>query len=99
MGEKRFSDFEWERVDWANGKHGWVKLDNGWVVSVVCHKYSYGGPQGLYEVAALWDDELVQLSDEADQVKGWLDEQGVQEFVNKVAALKPGKVQFKSIMK
>jgi hypothetical protein len=101
MGEKRFTDFEWERVEWANGVHGWVKLDNGWVVSCVRHDYSYGNRngEGLYEVAALWEDELQRLPDEADQVKGWLDEDGVQEFMDKVATLKPGKVQFKSIAK
>jgi hypothetical protein len=99
MGEKKFSDFEWERVEWANGVHGWVKLDNGWVVSAVCHEYSYGGKQGLYEVAALWDDELQKLPGESDQVRGWLDEPGVEKFMDQVAALKPGKVQFKSIAK
>ena len=32
--------------------------DNGYGLSVACHEHSYGGSEGLYEIALLKDDKL-----------------------------------------
>lgn len=37
------------------------------VCDVICHKYSYGGPQGLLEIMGLVDEEKT-----GDSVEGWL---------------------------
>ncbi len=36
--------------------------ENGWGLSVACHEHSYGGKEGLYEIALL----------KGDHVRGWL---------------------------
>ena len=33
--------------------------DNGYGLSVACHEHSYGGNEGLYEIALLKDDKIV----------------------------------------
>ncbi len=38
--------------------------DNGYGLSVACHEHSYGGKEGLYEIALLKGDKL--------DVRGWL---------------------------
>ena len=32
--------------------------DNGYGLSVACHEHSYGGADGLYEIALLKDDKI-----------------------------------------
>ena len=32
--------------------------DNGYGLSVACHEHSYGGKEGLYEIALLKDDKI-----------------------------------------
>lgn len=86
-----FADIQWKREGWGDGIHAWVPLPNGWEVSVVKSKYSYGNQrgEGLYEAAALQGGHLVQLPGESDQVVGWLDKAGVEAFIDRVAAIKP----------
>ena len=45
--------------------------DNGYGLSVACHEHSYGGKEGLYEIALLKGDKL-HYDDEWTDVKGWL---------------------------
>jgi hypothetical protein len=48
------------------------KFKNGYGASVVSHKRSYGGKDGLYELAVLRDDEIVYNTPITSDVIGWL---------------------------
>ena len=63
-------------------------------ISVVKHKHSYGGPEGLYEIGVFWIDEPAYYMDEwgdrkefISQVKGWLDEEAVTDIVSRLMEL------------
>ena len=45
--------------------------DNGYGLSVACHEHSYGGKEGLYEIALLMGDKL-HYDEEWTDVRGWL---------------------------
>jgi len=68
------------------GIQGLVKLDNGFELSVVRHKFSYGGEEGLYEIGVFLDGELVTPKGWDDQVKGWLDKDGVEQTIAELVA-------------
>ena len=70
------------------------RFTNGYGVSVVQGPYTYGGKEGLSEMAVLtvtgdgWSDkdwEITYDTPITDDVIGWLDEDGVQE---KLAAVR-----------
>ena len=46
--------------------------DNGYGLSVACHEHSYGGKEGLYEIALLKDDKITYDDHEWQDVRGWL---------------------------
>jgi len=46
--------------------------ENGYGLSVACHDHSYGGKDGLYEIALLKGDKLHYDSHEWQDVRGWL---------------------------
>jgi hypothetical protein len=48
----KFEDLEFE-VDDMNGLHAFMLFDNNYGVSVVKGPYSYGGRDGLYELAVV----------------------------------------------
>ena len=63
-------------------------------ISVVSHRHSYGGPQGLYEIGVFWTDEPAYYMDEfgdrkyfTSEVRGWLDEESVTDMVNRLMEL------------
>lgn len=58
----------------ANSFHKRVYFENGWGVSVVSHRHSYGGKEGLFEVAVIdHDNNLRYDSGVTEDVIGWLD--------------------------
>ncbi len=46
--------------------------ENGWGLSVACHEHSYGGSEGLYEIALLKGDHFSFDDHEWTDVRGWL---------------------------
>lgn len=65
------------------------KFDNGYGASVVCSPYSYGGTQGLWEIAVLHSDEIVYDTPVTDDVIGYLSETEVEEILDQIEALPP----------
>jgi len=64
-----------------------TKFDNGYEVSVVKSRYSYGGDKGLYELAIFKDDQICYDTPITDDVIGYLREQDVTEVMEKIQQL------------
>jgi hypothetical protein len=62
---------------------------NGYGVSVVRGDGTYGGPEGLYELAVLAEGRIVYDTPVTNDVLGWLTEGDVTERLNEVATLPP----------
>jgi hypothetical protein len=64
-------------------------FENGLAASVVCHKHSYGGEHGEFEVALMdYVDNLIYHEEFIDVV-GYLTFAQVDECLSKIAYLKP----------
>lgn len=66
-----------------------IAFDNGYAVSIVSHAHSYGGNDGLFEIAVLnaEDDRIIYDTPITNDVLGHLDFAEVAEAVAKVKAL------------
>lgn len=75
-------------------------FNNGYGASVICHSGSYGGREGLYELAAInWPEPIVEHDYshfriahvpeiiKTDTVVGWLTESDVEALLEKIKAL------------
>lgn len=60
---------------------------NGYGASVVCNHMSYGGNEGLFEVAVLHGNEICYSTSITDDVVGNLDHEGVLEILRKIKNL------------
>ena len=72
------------------------KFDNGYGASVVCHDYSYGGDQGLKELAVLKFEDgeewhLCYTTPITDDVIGYLEDNRVEELLVAIENLAPWK--------
>lgn len=78
---KTFKDLEFIELDqYMNGVAARIMFENGYGVSVVCHSFSYGGKNGLYEVAVLdTDGEITYDTDVTSDVIGHLTPEQVTE--------------------
>ena len=64
------------------------RFDNDYGASVVCSPYSYGGPEGFFEIAVLdKKDHLCYSTPITDDVIGWLTIRKVQNLLTKIANL------------
>jgi hypothetical protein len=88
---KTFNDLEFEQIDEAPfmvGKKVRVQFDNGYGVSVVSHTFSYGGKDGLYELAVLdKNGDLTYETPITSDVLGYLEPEQVTEIMAKVQSL------------
>ena len=88
---KKFEDLEFELINDAPfmvGKKSRMHFDNGYGVSVVSHSYSYGGRDGLYEIAVLdSNDELTYDTPVTNDVIGYLTEEDVTDILKQVQEL------------
>lgn len=89
---KTFKDLEFELINdtpFMVGKKSRMHFDNGFGVSVVSHSYSYGGRDGLYEIAVLdSDDNLTYDTPVTNDVIGYLSEEEVSNVMKQVQELK-----------
>lgn len=66
-----------------------VEFDNGYSASIIRGPHTYGGSEGLYEIAVLHNDRIVYDTPVTDDVIGWLDDAGVAEVLGQIGALPP----------
>ena len=70
------------------GTRSILEFDNGYQASIIRHMFSYGGPEGLFELATMIDGKLVYDNPVADgDVRGYLTEEEVIELLNELKAL------------
>lgn len=85
---KGFNDLEFNDLPDLSGIYCRIQFENGFGVSVIKHKYSYGGPDGLYELAILDSDgEITYDTPITDDVIGHLTEEGVTALLAEIQLL------------
>jgi len=62
--------------------------NSAYQASVICHKYSYGGDIGLFELAVLKGGKVCYTSGITTDVIGHLTEEEVQKLIKQIAKLK-----------
>ena len=89
---KKFEDLEFEKIEDATNLIG-VKcrmvFENGYGVSVVSHTHSYGGKDGLFEIAVLGKDGDINYDTlVTSDVIGYLNSEEVTDIMEQVQELK-----------
>lgn len=87
---KTFKDLEFESINDAPfmvGKKARMHFDNGYGVSVVSHTLSYGGKNGLYELAVIKDDDICYDTPITYDVLGYLTEDDVTKYLGQIQNL------------
>jgi hypothetical protein len=87
---KKFEDLEFIKLDdgFMKGVQCRMMFENGFGVSVVSHTYSYGGKDGLFEVAVLGKDgNLTYDTPVTNDVVGYLNPNEVTEIMEQVQSL------------
>lgn len=82
-----FSDLDFRPRPQDSGVAARYTFPNGYSVSVVRGDFTYGGREGLYELAVLHDGAIVYDTPVTNDVLGWLGEGDVTERMNEVATL------------
>ena len=86
---KTFKDLEFKpHPNHMGGVQAIAKFDNGYGASVVCTPYTYGGKEGLYELAVLDNaGHLTYESPITNDVLGYLSKEDVTEILIKIQQL------------
>jgi hypothetical protein len=85
---KIFKDLEFKQHPSADGIIARITFENGYGASVVRHEYSYGGKDGLYELAVLSNEgELTYDTPITNDVLGYLTDRDVTEVLIKIQQL------------
>lgn len=85
---KTFEDLEFKPSLFSHGGiRARLDFDNGYGVSVIQNKYSYGGELGLYEVAVLLDGEITYDTPITNDVIGYQDPADVSTVMHLVQQL------------
>jgi hypothetical protein len=87
---KKFEDLDFIKLDdgFMKGVQCRMMFENGFGVSVVSHTYSYGGKDGLFEVAVLGKDgDLTYDTPVTNDVVGYLNPDEVTEIMEQVQSL------------
>ncbi len=69
------------------GYQKFVEFDNGYTASVVSNDISYGGDRGLFEIAILYNSNIVYDTDLTNDVIGYLDFDGVIQTLDNIRKL------------
>ena len=64
-----------------------VNFTNGYKASIVSHEFSYGGDEGLFEIAVMHNSQIVYNTPVTNDVLGHLNEEDVLRHLNEIHAL------------
>lgn len=64
-----------------------ISFDNGYSASIVSNEYSYGGDRGLFEVAVIFDGQIVYDTPITSDVMGFLGFSQVAEALEAISKL------------
>ena len=87
---KTFEDLEFTPINdpYLSGKRSRMMFKNGYGVSVVSHTHSYGGKDGLYELAVLdFDGNITYDTPITSDVLGHLSESEVTDYLTQIEQL------------
>ena len=85
---KTFKDLEFNSSNHGDGVYAKIMFENGFGASVIKSSFSYGGKNGLYELAVLdTDGEITYETDVTDDVIGHLTPEQVTETMAFIQAL------------
>ena len=85
---KTFSDLEFKHHPMGSGIISRIKFDNGFGASVVKGPHTYGGKDGLYELAVLDSEgELTYSTPVTSDVEGYLTEEDVTILLKQIQNL------------
>ena len=88
-----FHDLHFEPFATVQGHQARVSFPNGYRASVIRGRLSYGGLQGLYELAVLDDTGVCYSTPITDDVCGYLTPDEVTDLLQRIEALPPTKAQ------
>lgn len=80
-----FNDLKFKEV--YMGRQVKVKFLNNYGASIITGPFTYGGPDGLYELVVLHHGSLCYDSGVTNDVEGYLTTEEVTELLNKIEAL------------
>jgi hypothetical protein len=85
---KTFSDLEFKTHPRGSGIISRIKFDNGYGASVVKGPHTYGGKEGLYELAVTdAEDRLTYTTPVTSDVEGYLTEEDVTKLLEQIQNL------------
>jgi hypothetical protein len=86
---KTFNDLEFKPHITMDGVMSRIEFENGYGASVVKGEYTYGGKDGLYELAVLDSNgDLTYSTPVTDDVIGYLTQQEVTDLMEQIQNLK-----------
>jgi len=86
---KEFKDLQFKELPDGSGIYSRTMFENGFGASVIRQKYSYGGKDGLYELAVLDTDGEIDYDNPVAEgdVHGYLTEDDVTELLKGIQLL------------
>ena len=89
--ECKVSDYQMFDGDLKGNEYaGEVDFDNGYGLSIISHKTSYGGDRGLFEIMLIRNGQpysFPPITEEGDTIKGFLTKEKVEEIIQDVELL------------
>ena len=83
-----FKELNFESHPMGIGQQCIVQFPNGYGASIVQGQYTYGGPEGLYEIAVFGKDgEISYETPITDDVLGYLSEEAVEKILTDIKNL------------
>jgi hypothetical protein len=85
---KKFNDLKFKPHPHVDGVISRIQFDNGYGASVVKHDFSYGGKDGLYELAVIdTKGDLTYSTPVTSDVEGYLSEDDVTKLLEQIQQL------------
>jgi len=86
---KTFNDLDFNpHPNGMGGVQARIPFPNGYGASVVCNPFSYGGREGLYEIAVLNSEGCITYGTPiTDDVIGYLNENEVTDILKQIQSL------------